>query len=181
LDPQFLREVSRYLSDLRLITKIFNEYAIYVANLEDDDQILLDASKLLAVLIYKNVFPKDVENLHRGESNLAGILARHDQFVVRGAAAHRSEIAALEQRTVMAERQTPANLRELRLIYAMAIIKQLPNNVAQIKVDGQPWINCRLLPEQDPFEPWISAGTFNYRTLDPYRQQYNQQVQRVDV
>ena len=180
LDRQFLREVSRYLSDLRLITNIFNEYAIYVANLEADDKNLLDANKLLAVLIYKNVYPKDFENLHRGEGILAGILGRHDEFVAQGAAAHRSEIAALEQRTVVAERQTPANLQELRRLYAMAIIEQLPENVAQINVDGQPWIACRLLAEQDPFEPWISAETLNYRTLTHYGQS-NVQVQRVDT
>lgn len=181
LDRQFLREVSRYLADLRLITNIFNEYAIYVANLEADDQNLLDANKLLAVLIYKNVYPRDFESLHRGEGNLAGILNRHDQFVARGAAAYRSEIAALEQRTVIAERQTPADLRELRQIYAMAIIEHLPDNVSQINVDGQPWIACRLLPEQDPFEPWINAKTFNYRAMHPYGQQYSQQVQLVDL
>ncbi len=177
LDRQFLREVSRYLSDLRLITNIFNEYAIYVANLEADDQNLLDANKLLAVLIYKNVYPKDFEDLHRGEGNLANILARHDEFVARSEAAHRSEIAALEQRTVAAERQTPADLRELNQIYAMALIEQLPENVTQINVDGQPWITCRQLPEQDPFEPWISGGRFNYRTM----QGYSQQGQLADI
>ena len=181
LDRQFLREVSRYLSDLRLITNIFNEYAIYVANLEADDQNLLDANKLLAVLIYKNVYPKDFENLHRGEGNLAKILARHDEFVARGEAAHRSEIAALEQVTVAAERQTPADLRELNQIYAMALIEQLPENTTQINVDGQSWISCRQLPELDPFEPWISARRFNCRILQPYGQQHNQQVQLEDI
>lgn len=173
LDRQFLREVSRYLSDLRLITNIFNEYAIYVANLEADDQDLLDANKLLAVLIYKNVYPKDFEDLHRGEGNLAKILARHDEFVARAEAAHRTEIAALEQRAAMAERQTPADLRELNQIYAMALIGQLPDNVGQVNVDGQPWITCRQLPEQDPFEPWISAEKLNYRI---YGQSHNRQV-----
>jgi hypothetical protein len=177
LDRQFLREVSRYLSDLRLITNIFNEYAIYVANLEADDQNLLDANKLLAVLIYKNVYPKDFEDLHRGEGKLAKILARHDEFVARGEAAHRSEIAALEQRTVAAERQTPADLRELNQIYAMVLIEQFPEHVTQINVDGQSWITCRQLPEQDPFEPWISAGRFNYRTM----QGYSQQIQLADI
>src|SRR5690606_29135302 len=86
LNRQFLREASRYLSDLRLITNIFNEYAIYVANLEADDQNLLNANKLLAVLIYKNVYPKDFEDLHRGEGNLAKILAHHDDLVARGEA-----------------------------------------------------------------------------------------------
>ncbi len=177
LDRQFLREVSRYLSDLRLITNIFNEYAIYIANLEADDQDLLDANKLLAVLIYKNVYPKDFEALHRGEGNLAKILARHDEFVALGEATYRSEIVALEERTVAAERQSPVDLRELNQIYAMAIIEQLPENVTQINVDGQPWINFRQLPEQDPFEPWISAGRYNYRTT----QGYSNQVQLVDV
>ena len=177
LDRQFLREVSRYLSDLRLITNIFNEYAIYVANLEADGQNLLDANKLLAVLIYKNVYPKDFEDLHRGEGNLAKILARHDEFVARGEAAHRSEIAALERSTVAAERQTPADLRELNQIYAMAIIEQLPENIVQINVDGRPWITCRQLPEQDPFEPWISARRFSVRTM----QGHSQQVQLADI
>ena len=177
LDRQFLREVSRYLSDLRLITNIFNEYAIYVANLEADDQNLLDPNKLLAVLIYKNVYPKDFEDLHRGEGNLAKILARHDDLVASGEAVHRSRIAALEQGTVAAERQTPADLRELNQIYAMALIDQLPENITHINIDGQPWIACRKLAEQDPFEPWIRARTFNCRASQPYGQQYNQQVQ----
>src|SRR5215217_2205674 len=175
LDRQFLREVSRYLSDLRLITNIFNEYAIYVANLEADEQNLLDANKLLAVLIYKNVYPKDFEDLHRGEGNLAKILARHDEFVARSEAAHRAEIAALEQKTALAERQIPADLRELNQIYAMALIEQLPDNVV-----GKPWINIRQLAEQDPFAPWISAGRFNYRTLQ-HGHQYSQQVQLTDI
>ncbi|WP_257977355.1 YobI family P-loop NTPase, partial [Vibrio parahaemolyticus] len=59
LDHQFLREVSRYLNDLRLIQNIFNEYSIYSANLETDGENYLDANKLLAVLIYKNVYPRD--------------------------------------------------------------------------------------------------------------------------
>lgn len=180
LDRQFLREVSRYLSDLRLITNIFNEYAIYVANLEADDKNLLNANKLLAVLIYKNVYPKDFEDLHRGKGNLARILARHDEFVAQGEAAHRSEIAALEQRIAAAERQTPADLRELNQIYAMALIEQLPDNVGQINVDGQPWISLRQLPDQDPIQPWVSGGRLNYR-LYSHGQQYNQQLQMAGI
>lgn len=172
LDHQFLREVSRYLGDLRLIMNIFNEYAIYVANLEADDKNLLDATKLLAVLIYKNVYPKDFEGLHRGEGNLAKILARHDDFIAQAENVHRSAIADLEQRAAVAERQTPANLRELNQIYAMALIDRLPDSVSQISIDGQSWISLRQLPDQDPFEAWIGATKLNYRVP----QQYNQQI-----
>lgn len=45
LDAQFLRDVSRYLNDLRLIRNIFNEYAIYVANLETDEEEILEIGR----------------------------------------------------------------------------------------------------------------------------------------
>ncbi|MDF4350828.1 ATP-binding protein, partial [Vibrio parahaemolyticus] len=84
LDRQFLREVSRYLNDLRLIQNIFNEYSIYVDNLKTDGEYLLDANKLLAVLIYKNVYPRDFEKLHRGEGTLAAILNFQDELISHG-------------------------------------------------------------------------------------------------
>ena len=59
LNRQFAREVSRYLTDLRLIRNIFNEYVIYAANLKADSEGPLDPNKLLAILNYKNVIPKD--------------------------------------------------------------------------------------------------------------------------
>src|SRR5690606_10519151 len=64
LDLQFLREVSRYLNDLRLIQNIVNEYVVYDAKLTADEDGRLDANKLLAILIYKNVMPKDFAALH---------------------------------------------------------------------------------------------------------------------
>ncbi|MDR6625704.1 P-loop NTPase fold protein [Caulobacter segnis] len=58
LNQQFIKEVSIYLNDLRLIQNIFNEYAIYFSNLETEGETNLDPNKLLAVLIYKNIFPR---------------------------------------------------------------------------------------------------------------------------
>lgn len=155
LDRQFLREVSRYLNDLRLIQNIFNEYAIYVANLETDDENTLNANKLLAILIYKNVYPRDFEQLHRGEGNLADILGRHDELVAQGEAACKAEIAIIEQKIDVAERQTPSDLKELRQIYAMSLVQMLPANVNSISLDGQSWIALRSLVGHDAFEQLV--------------------------
>lgn len=165
LDRQFLREVSRYLNDLRLIQNIFNEYAIYVANLETDDENILDANKLLAILIYKNVYPRDFEQLHRGEGNLANILGRHDELVAHGEAACKAEIAQLEQQIDIAERQTPYDLKELRQIFAMALIERLPTSVMNISHDGQTWIPLRQLVDHDGFERLIEARRLCHRNI----------------
>jgi len=165
LDRQFLREVSRYLNDLRLIQNIFNEYAIYVANLETDGENVLDTNKLLAVLIYKNVYPKDFENLHRGKGNLADILDRRDEFIANGEAAHKAEISRLEEQIELAERQVPSNLQELRKIYAMALIEKIPASVLYVGLDGQSLIELSRLAEHKSFEQVIEAPRIFHRNI----------------
>lgn len=157
LDRQFLREVSRYLNDLRLIQNIFNEYAIYVANLETDGENLLDANKLLAILIYKNVYPRDFEQLHRGAGILAELLNRQDEFIRHGEAKYRGEIAELEKQLEVAERQTPLDLKELRQIYAMALIEKLPASINSVRFDGSQFIPLPQLVNHDAFENLIEA------------------------
>lgn len=174
LDQQFLREVSRYLDDLRLIQNIFNEYAVYVANLEADDENLLDTNKLLAILIYKNVYPRDFEQLHRGEGNLANILGRKDELIAHSEASHRSEIADLEQGLEIAERQTPHDLKELRQIYAMALIGKLPEYVISVSHDGNTWIPLNQLAAHETFEQVIAALQISFRNI-------RNQVQRFDI
>lgn len=174
LNRQFLREVSRYLNDLRLIQNVFNEYAIYVANLETDDENILDANKLLAILIYKNVYPKDFEQLHRGEGNFADILGRHDELVAQGEAACKVEITEIEQKIEVAERQTPSDLKELRQIYAMTLVQMLPANVNSISLDGQAWIALHSLVGHDAFEQLFAIPHITCRDV------YNNR-QRIDI
>lgn len=181
LDQQFLREVSRYLSDLRLIHNIFNEYAIYVANLETDGENVLDATKLLAVLIYKNVYPRDFERLHRGEGHLAGILGRKDELIAERERSYRSEIAELERDIEAADQQIPKDVRELRRIYAMALLEMLPNNIVGISLTGQTNVAPAKLSENEDFEKFITAPTLFYNAVNVGRRQHDNAALQQNV
>lgn len=157
LKPQFLREVSRYLDDLRLIQNIFNEYAIYAANLEPEGETNLDANKLLAVLIYKNVFPSDFENLHRGKGNLVGILHAHDRLVTTSEAKYRTEISRLEELLDINERQLPNDLDELRRSYAMALIEMLPDDCFHVSLGRSNFIPINTLAKSKQLEDLINS------------------------
>lgn len=169
LDRQFLREVSRYLNDLRLIQNIFNEYAIYVANLEADGENLFNANKLLAIMIYKNVYPRDFEQLHRGAGNLAEILNSKEELIGNGEALHRTEIVELEQSNEIAERQTPSDLKELRQIYVMALMEKLPEDVISVSVDQRTWLTLSRLAINDTLEQLISANRILHRNVHNHR------------
>ncbi|MBB4305102.1 hypothetical protein GGD81_004170 [Rhodobium orientis] len=172
LDQQFLREVSRYLSDLRLIHNIFNEYAIYVANLETDGENVLDATKLLSVLIYKNVYPRDFERLHRGEGHLAKILGRKDELIAARERSYRSEIAELERDVERTEQEIAKNLRELKRIYAMALLEKMPPNIAGLSLPGQSYVTPAKLSEHKDFEQFITAPALYYNTLNGGQRQF---------
>lgn len=173
LDKQFLREVSRYLSDLRLIHNIFNEYAIYAANLETDGENHLDPTKLLAVLIYKNVYPRDFERLHRGEGNLAAILGRKDELITEGERSYRSEIVELERDIEAAEQQVPKDLRELKRVYTMALIEALPEYVTAVGRNVQERIPLNTLSDHKGIDEIIVAPNLIHWNVHGNRVQHN--------
>jgi len=173
LDRRFLREVSRYLDDLRLIKNIFNEYAIYVANLETDGESVLDANKLLAVLIYKNVFPSDFEKLHRGKGNFAKILDHRDEYIAIVEADCKSKISLLEEQIEIAEKQVPSDLDELRKIYAMALISKLPHWCNQISIDNSQYVPIFELSSHEKFGEFIEAQKIYCRSAQGHNEVKN--------
>ena len=157
LNSQFIREVSRYLNDLRLIQNIFNEYSIYMRELDKEDENILDANKLLAVLIYKNVYPRDFEQLHKGEGIFSSILNLHDDLIIQSEAKYREELAILEDKLNIAESQTPNDLKELRQIYIMALLEIIPKNVHSVNIVSNRAISIRDLLDNEKFEEIINA------------------------
>ena len=59
-DNIFLERVCLYIDDLRLLKNIYNEYIIYNGRIQGTE---LNRNKLLAIIIYKNIFPTDFSNL----------------------------------------------------------------------------------------------------------------------
>lgn len=60
LQSSFLRKLSLFIDDMRLIKNIFNEYTIYNDRVNTSS---LDQNKLLAMIAYKNIFPRDFSEL----------------------------------------------------------------------------------------------------------------------
>src|SRR5690625_3278147 len=63
-DPLFLERLCLYVDDMRILKNIYNEYIIYHMRIEGamtkkDSEIVLDSHKLLALIVYKNIFPED--------------------------------------------------------------------------------------------------------------------------
>ena len=66
LDKKFLQKISIYVDEMRLVYNICNEFAFYRSALSDTekaDKLQLVDEKLFAMIVYKNIFPKDFSYL----------------------------------------------------------------------------------------------------------------------
>lgn len=79
IDNHFLREVSLYLDDYRLIKNICNEFLVYEGKVGG----VPNPNKLLAIIIYKNTYPKDFEALHHGKGALFNIVEMRSGLIAK--------------------------------------------------------------------------------------------------
>ena len=125
INPQFLREVSLYLDDLRLIHNIFNEFSIYYNRLTSES---LDVTKLFAMMIYKNVYPNDFENLHHGKGALFEICKKRNECILKFKAELNGNIKELKNALVLANTEKARSIRELIAIYIGHIVEGVNAN-----------------------------------------------------
>ncbi len=125
INEQFLREVSLYLNDYRLIHNIFNEFIIYHEQLKSDS---LDVTKLLAMIIYKNVYPQDFENLHYGKGFLYKVCEEKAKFVEINRSLINEKIDSLKERIKASQDEKISNINELISGYIGKILSYSPVN-----------------------------------------------------
>lgn len=94
-DDHFLRGISLYIDDLRLVKNIFNEFLIYNKKL---NSIELDANKLFAIIVYKNIFPKDFADLQLNQGFVHTLFESREQLIADQITTLQKEVSVIEDR-----------------------------------------------------------------------------------
>jgi len=114
---EFLRGVSLYIDDMRLLRNIFNEYAVYYCNYKESNEIELNVDKLLAMVIYKNLFPADYSMLHRGKGYVYTLFYNKPQLVRRKREELPKQLQTLEERLEEIGQEVFQDMNELDAAY----------------------------------------------------------------
>jgi hypothetical protein len=77
-DNNFLQGLSLYIDDMRILRNIYNEFIIYDTRL---NTIELDINKMLAIITYKNIFPRDFSELQLNQGMVFAIFDKKNQFI----------------------------------------------------------------------------------------------------
>lgn len=99
----FLQSLSLYIDDMRILKNIYNEFVIYNGKINTTE---LDTNKLLAIITYKNLFPRDFSELQTGKKYMAAIFANKTRFI-------QTEIAELNSNLIAAQNDLEKNASEI--------------------------------------------------------------------
>ena len=114
LSNRFLRGLSIYIDDMRVLKNIINEFLIYRTELIKQD---LTPNKLLALITYKNLFPKDFNDLQVGTGYLHNLIESRDDFAEYILKIDREELENLDRKIEALNREHLQSLDELGALF----------------------------------------------------------------
>lgn len=138
IDESFLQDIGLYIDDMRLLKNSINEFKIYDKkvneedykenNNETDGKICRDRNKIFALILYKNLYPKDFALLAQNEGDLYSIIQKRNAIAKEECKQIESEIKSLENKIQEIEKQIDIDKKELRIIYISKIFSKKPDN-----------------------------------------------------
>ena len=109
----FLRELSLYIDDFRILKNICNEFIIYESKL---NKLRLDLTTLFAIITYKNIFPKDFAALQQNSGLIYSVIKSKEELRKYKLFTYKDELESLEKKLEGIEEEHLNSVRELDYI-----------------------------------------------------------------
>ena len=172
IDDDSMMDISGFINDMRLLLNIVNEYYQYREQLMGAGTNL-SATKLLAIIVYKNYFPDQFSLMHQEKGRICECFSKKAVFIKyvkeQRIAKRREQI----QKDYQAKKDmSHLNLRDLRILYIFAYRERITDTYFyQFVVDGQTHSMSEIVNSDELFNKFISSDVVSYRTNNSNRPQ----------
>lgn len=109
-NENFLQGLSLYIDDMRLLKNIYNEFVIYYNRLNITE---LDCNKMLAIIAYKNLFPRDFADLQLNQGFVCTLFNNKEQFIAEEAKRLSEKISEIGHKIELAKNEHLKTIKEL--------------------------------------------------------------------
>lgn len=151
-----VRGLMGFIFDLRMAINIFNEYVLYLKNLNETAVVVND--NLFAFMVYKNVYPKDFTDLQRDLGLFYSILSHKNEFDTFNINSINDEILGYNHMIEEIE-QEKGNIKDLRRVTILRFLNDYIGE-GQIKVNNSKF-NMESYLEDSQFEALLGKS-FQY-------------------
>jgi hypothetical protein len=135
-DQSFLQSLSLYVDDMRILKNIYNEFVVYIYRLNTTD---LDWNKMMAMIAYKNLFPRDFNDLQLARGFVFNLFEQKTRLIEDGLKKSKEQRQELLDRMEWVKKENLTSQQELDDVYT-AKDKQLPRtpyNNSQLTRESQ--------------------------------------------
>ena len=113
IDDRFLRGLSLHFDDYRLIKNILNEFQIYAKKLTNIEH---NYNELLALIVYKNYFPKDFAALQLHSGYVYGLFDKRSSLIEKETDALDTSLQKAKDRLTALKNESLASEKELQIV-----------------------------------------------------------------
>lgn len=156
INGHFLEDVTIYIDDMRVLKNIFNEFVIYQQKLSAID---LDPNKMLAMIIYKNIYPVDFSKLQYNKGSVYEIFQKKQLIIEEQIKSIDTKIKQLEKKLANIEVEPLKSIAELNFIY-LSELEINSNYNYYINIDGEVY-RSNTANKDRFFEKLKNADTIN--------------------
>lgn len=163
LTEKFISEITILINDMRVLNNIYNEFVIYKENLKDKESTAenniykLDYEKLLAIIVYKNVYPVDFAKLQDNEGMVYDVFShKKNRAIEKRVLQINNKIQEIEKDIDIAKHECANNLRELRIIYLDEIISN--TNSKYIEINNTDYEIKKIIEDESMFNMLINKN-----------------------
>lgn len=145
ISKDFLYDVSPFVSDLRTIKAIVSEFMMYSSYIN----LKLSKRNLLAMIIYKNLYPKDFEQIYEGKGNIVELFEKKTEIINNSISIIEKEIEEINSKIENINNEPLNSIEELNLIIIAALIKQVPESSVLYDSHGNRINYCELFKDEN--------------------------------
>ena len=157
-----LSEIAFFIQDMRILTNIANEYSQYRNKLYDVSKNNLSRTKLLAMIVYKNYFPRDFSQLHRREGKVYTCINSKPRFVEDALKVLDDKKRELEETRKLFEANNHLKENDLRLLYLYEVASLLTPSIINIQIDNSSYTLKQISENATLFNKLLSLESITY-------------------
>lgn len=121
-DESFIQRLSLYIDDMRILKNIYNEFNVYINRLNNTD---LNWNKMLAIIVYKNLFPRDFSDLQLAKGYVHELFEHKEEISKEVMLRLENEKEELEEKIETIRKEVLISKNEIECVYD-EIYRNLP-------------------------------------------------------
>lgn len=135
ISPEYVADISPYISDMRLLQNAHNEFIVYKYMLQSGQSLALKDQAIMSLILFKNLYPRDFADLQRESGIVKKAFEDKIHFVDKKIAAIGNDVARESEMLEALEQESLKEVAEIKLAF-LGAVTNWKGLAYQISADG---------------------------------------------